>query len=427
MGNKMNYMNRVISYMNILVGKSVANNKQKRIIRITGIGSNNMSNRILLFIYFIFTLVMHILLLFPSLISDYIPNDSINLCSVFFNIPIFSLKGWLLRTLVLLITYIILYIKLKGYYKAKKTNLNIYQRDLPSNLRPAHVRMLVNDGEIDSISLASTILDLINRGYLGIKDNGVKFSDNSIIFMDKTNNYIIFKKNTDYSQLFEYEKFVIKWLIDDCGNKEEIKSKELHLKLKEINSSENFELFQAYVLVSFPIERYYIKKSYNNNMINIIGVLGGFVLNFFTLIGVGIFAYFFGISLFGYPPYVLNDIGYNEKDEWLDLKKFLEDFSLIEEKPVNMIKIWDFYLTYAVALELASIAIDELKDFFGENIYYTNNPNGELEYFDENGNKMDVNNIKDLKTSQQPKNKNLYNEVINDMNAAKKLYKDLGL
>ena len=43
---------------------------------------------------------------------------------------------------------------------SKPYNINIYNRDLPSNLTPAHVRLLIEDGLIDAKTLASTIKSL---------------------------------------------------------------------------------------------------------------------------------------------------------------------------------------------------------------------------------------------------------------------------
>ena len=63
----------------------------------------------------------------------------------------------------------------------KPLNLNIYQREMPSNLRPAHVRLLLNDGLVEEVSLAATLLDLIDRGYLAID----KYENKQSIFRNK--------------------------------------------------------------------------------------------------------------------------------------------------------------------------------------------------------------------------------------------------
>ena len=74
--------------------------------------------------------------------------------------------------IIAIITAIVVIIKSNIKFKKlehKPININLYKRELPSNLRPAHVRMLLHDGLIDKKSLATTLLDLIDRGYLDIK------------------------------------------------------------------------------------------------------------------------------------------------------------------------------------------------------------------------------------------------------------------
>ena len=82
-------------------------------------------------------------------------------------------KGYVWICLILgLIAIIAVIIKSKLIYKNlehKPRNINLYQRELPSNLRPAQVRLLLQDGLVDEKSLAATIVDLIDRGYLDIR------------------------------------------------------------------------------------------------------------------------------------------------------------------------------------------------------------------------------------------------------------------
>lgn len=73
--------------------------------------------------------------------------------------------------------------------------------------------------------------------------------------------------------------------------------------------------------------------------------------------------------LFASPTYLLNDKGIEEKDAWLDLKKYLQDFFNVKDKTTEMVVIWNYYLTYSIALDLPSISKEEITNFFGKNIY----------------------------------------------------------
>lgn len=121
-------------------------------------------------------------------------------------------KGYVWICLILgLIAIIAVIIKSKLIYKNlehKPRNINLYQRELPSNLRPAQVRLLLQDGLVDEKSLAATIVDLIDRGYLDIRRKEEKVNDKMKLFKDRE--IIISKTNKPTDNLLRYEKFVIK-------------------------------------------------------------------------------------------------------------------------------------------------------------------------------------------------------------------------
>lgn len=177
-------------------------------------------------------------------------------------------KQWLIYLIVAIIIMIFTIIKSLSLFKKlehKPLNLNIYQREKPSNLRPAHVRLLLNDGLVDEISLAATLLDLINRGYLYIeKYKNIKWN----IFKDKE--IILRKTEKKTDDLLKFEKFIIEWFIDKYGNGKEISMKEIENRLK-VNSDEEkpsdlFENWVGLVFLSFPLKKFY--KEYRSNKHN---------------------------------------------------------------------------------------------------------------------------------------------------------------
>ena len=103
-----------------------------------------------------------------------------------------------------------------------------------------------------------------------------------------------------------------------------------------------------------------------------------FVFNIFIksilLLGISEFFVLFELIniLFIPPSYLLNDEGVEVRDSFLDLSRYLTDFSLIKEKSSEMIVLWNYYLSYSVALGIDSIANKEINDFFGSNIYNLN-------------------------------------------------------
>ncbi len=272
----------------------------------------------------------------------------------------------------------------------KQTNINIYARELPSKLRPAHMRILVNDGLVDELSLISTIVDLIDRGYLDISKG-----DKKNLLNDK--NMKLIRTNKPDDDLLRYEEFIIEWFIKQYGNGIEVSVEQVNQglisKSGNMNACEMFAEWQALLLMSFPINKYFKKNDYNKAKITY------FVFFFLGLISIIPFVspflgiYGFGCLLLASPTYVLNKAGVDEISDWLNLKKFLIDFGNMEDKTTEMVEIWDFYLTYSIALDVSSEATEEIESFFGTNLCY-----GLMSMSSAEDNKAnaDIKNVKDI-------------------------------
>ena len=296
--------------------------------------------------------------------------------------------------------YIFYKIKIKSIKKdSKPININMYNRDLPEAITPAHARLLVYDGKVDEMTLASTIMDLIDRGYLKIET----VMNKEDIF---TKDIFILRTNKNQDELFEYEKYLINWFFDS----ERKSSVDIHKLLINDNTNpcEKFSIFQGLLLLSFPFDRYYRKK-YNMNKLEIISVILIFVSFFIFPISMFVnsylyflweFIFLFGFSniIFKDSVYSINQKGAEVRDKFLDLKRFLIEFSKINEKTSEMISLWDFYLSYSIALGIEGIANEEISNFFGNNIYNLSMINN----YDKLGYQDLINNISNvIKTSQQ--------------------------
>ena len=61
---------------------------------------------------------------------------------------------------------------------------------------------------------------------------------------------------------------------------------------------------------------------------------------------------------------VLTQKGINDKEKWKGLKKYMEDFSLLNEKEVPAIEVWEQYLVYATAFGIADKVLKQLKTVY---------------------------------------------------------------
>ena len=292
-------------------------------------------------------------------------------------------------------------------------NLNIYRRDLPSNLTPAHVKVLLEDGNIDSYTLASTILDLADKNYLKIESH-----NKEDLF---TKNITLSLTDKPQDNLFTYEKYLINWFFD----KPQITSENLKKRLNnpKENPAEKFSIFEGLILLSFPLDNYYkpYKRKNKKSLYSLFIILYFLLLFFFShsnsyliyIIATFIMSYGLSFILITNITYTLNDKGAELKDEYLDLKKYLEDFSLIDKKTSEMISLWDFYLSYSVALGIKGIASKEIKNFFGNEIYNLNNVDQDLNVINTEESQKYITEIDNIinHDKQLYQNKNIWKEV----------------
>ena len=292
-------------------------------------------------------------------------------------------------------------------------NLNIYRRDLPSNLTPAHVKVLLEDGNIDSYTLASTILDLADKNYLKIESH-----NKEDLF---TKNITLSLTGKPQDNLFAYEKYLINWFFD----KPQITSEDLKKRLNnpKENPAEKFSIFEGLILLSFPLDNYYkpYKGKNKKSLYSLFIILYFLLLFFFShsnsyliyIIATFIMSYGLSFILITNITYTLNNKGTELKDEYLDLKKYLEDFSLIDKKTSEMISLWDFYLSYSVALGIKGIASKEIKNFFGNEIYNLNNVDQDLNVINTEESQKYITEMDNIinHDKQLYQNKNIWKEV----------------
>ncbi len=251
-------------------------------------------------------------------------------------------------------------------YGHKPHNLNIYQREKPSNLRPAHVRMLLNDGLVDRVSLVATIMDLVDRGYLETERSEAERLN--------FENFMLIRTEKDDSDLLKYEKFLMDWFFEKYAKNSVITMKNLNAFLNKNMMEETtvmlFEEWVALVNLSYPVKQLY-KECIKENLIKTIIYVIFAVIDIMIISGevqipgvLGIICiYCIGAGLFTTPKYMLNQVGTEERDAWLDLKKYLNDFSNMKEKTIENIELWGFYLTYAIALDIYTVTQYEFLKF----------------------------------------------------------------
>lgn len=63
---------------------------------------------------------------------------------------------------------------------------------------------------------------------------------------------------------------------------------------------------------------------------------------------------------------VFTQKGVNEKEQWKAFKKYMEDFSLLKDKEVPALVVWEKYLVFATAFGISEKVLKQLKVIYPE-------------------------------------------------------------
>ena len=243
-----------------------------------------------------------------------------------------------------------IYLKNGKRYKVKAP-YGEYFRELPDDYTPAVAGAVVSRTAIKPEHLFATVMDLVRKDFLEL--------------IEEENQTILRRtEERDFTSLKPYEKYVLDWYINDMGDGMEVVLENVE---KYISGSRNAKKFYSkyqvwYKGVADDLKNLGIVKAKSKKIPTLLGVFTGFLM-----FPGGVFmAQKFGepkfmIFTFGAIPFIIFSGSKRklslEAEEayarWSAFKKFLVDYSNLEEAKTASIHIWEHYFVYAVALGVA--------------------------------------------------------------------------
>ena len=264
--------------------------------------------------------------------------------------------------------------KLKDVKKLEPTTKLEYYRDLPDeNSTPGEAYKTLNEktekftaqnfGKIFS----ATVLDLSLKGYIEVEQEKKTFG--------KDNIYIRLKKKIvgglpkDEGKIMD---FIIK--AAEKNEKDEITLKELEKFIKDDPSKTEKLLSRTYDEVEDQLTKKEIIDSDSEYDTYKSKARIYFYTVLFACIFTSVLAFFILIvplvvmiinallcNKIAKKMSILTQKGIDQKEQWKGLKKYMEDFSLLNEREVPELVIWEKYLVYATVMGIASKVIKQLK------------------------------------------------------------------
>lgn len=266
------------------------------------------------------------------------------------------------KVFYLVVAYFGLKIAIKKHSKERLEKIDFkndnYYREILPKYSPA-VLSYVDDFKIGKEDIVATLLTLEMKGKVKIEDNNIVVLDSQSDNLDKNETYILdkVKKNVLVNiNMIEYER-VVK---DDAFNSGLIQEKETMKKNIKGRIIKNIIIY-IFIILAFNIVPVAF-ANVNNEMLLILVFM--FLIIIFALL---VFIPFVTVSYISsykllntVEPYIRSDEGKVINQKLEGLRKYLTDFSQIEEKTKEQLVLWNEYFIYSVILGINTKVVDEI-------------------------------------------------------------------
>ena len=253
---------------------------------------------------------------------------------------------------------------LKNTQKLKPTMELDYYREKPEkNSTPGDALFLYNKGVNPSYTtfgnvFSATLLNLNLKKYFNIEVSKNEKGKDEVK---------ISKTEKSIEELSYEEEKIARFVSNAIGNKENITIKELQKYIKNHPSAVSTLIEKTGNLIKTKntSEKKYDEKTAKEKDKYTTFAIIYFIIGFMLFI-------VFPLSI----PFIINGIlailinrklsrltqkGIDESEQWKGLKKYMEDFSLLNEKEVPAIEVWEEFLVYATVFGIADKVIKQLK------------------------------------------------------------------
>ena len=312
---------------------------------------------------------------------------------------ILVILGFLLMPIIIVLNIIMgirLYFK---YDRELKPEMELdYYRELPEDITPAVLSLLMSVQGTTTKDIMATLMDLTRKKYLKIEETTsggwIKKKDYRFILLNK-----------DTVSLKQHEINLINWFFYSIGDGESVSLKEIENYSKASRTQSSFrhqyQQWQKAVKNEFQKLNYFGKseagyKAALKTVLLEIAVFLALVLIAFllrvpwlVLIPLLMTIGFTGVGLVIYGGLIRKKTqeGINEHEKWSAFKRFLLHFSNMKDYEIPSIIIWEHYLVYAISLGIAEKVISKLRVVLADQninvrnsvlLYHMTDRNGQL-------------------------------------------------
>lgn len=252
-----------------------------------------------------------------------------------------------------------------------------YYRELPEDYSPAVMSYLLSKGKTRDDDIMATILDLARKKV--VKLTPMRVESGKIFKKEEDTFKITWLDKSRLDSLLPHERFLAEWFIDDIGQGDGLVLDDLEGIVKKqkaaLQFQKDYEYFKAKVKDTAEKQGFFTANTLSGAKVFVIlalgfilaGIAGLLIFGSFIAMGLAILGGVMLMSLLA-----LNFVrkftrrGVEHTAMWNAFKKFLQDFSNMQDAPIPSLVIWEHYLVYATSLGVADEVIDQLPKVFSE-------------------------------------------------------------
>jgi len=281
---------------------------------------------------------------------------------------------WIIALLSALPIIAFIYFYLK-YGRDPKVDYELtYEQEPPSKIPPMALSNLLegeeNKMEIrrEAMGLIATIFDLARRGYLEVREEKKK----RFLGLGEKTEQVFIRTNKNTLDLEDFEKDILDFIFSCSSDGKKVTSSEIvdYCRWHRRDTQKKIEKIDENARRWFEIKFFPITEKLSTS-IRIKIAASMLIYLAFTII---LFTFYRSVYLF-IPIFItifmtvtsvlISKRTYKsalEIKKWKAFKKYISDFSVMKDAPVTLLKIWDEYLVYAIALGVAQKLLENLKE-----------------------------------------------------------------
>lgn len=251
--------------------------------------------------------------------------------------------------------------------KIKPTTELDYYRDLPyEDATPAEALFALYEGKLNSFesTFSATILDLCLKKYIALEAEKEEITQSEIIKIT-----ILDREDTE---LKKDEKLILDFLKEVSKDKKELTTSDITLYLKSNISKVNQLIVELEKIEKGVGEdkKIYIRENdkkatkYKTN--GVIYIFFALVLIYIVPLAIILFINGIVLEIIASKINIFTQKGIDEKEQWKAFKKYMEEFSLLKEKEIPSLVVWEKYLIFATAFGISEKVLKQLKVVYPE-------------------------------------------------------------